>query len=120
MQQSYRLHLLPTECKGRLLQLTGIRAIRPIHVHLVGERFAEFHEHVHFEFAVGVDLALDLLVLGQGLLHAVLGVELRILIVVDVLEHLEGHMDVLHLVLQLVDLLQAADQPLSTARKGDR
>lgn len=91
---------------------------RPVLVHFIGERTLQLHQHVHLEFAVRVDLSLDLLVLGQRLLNAVLRVQLWVLSVVDVVEYFEWYVDVLHLVLDLVDLLQSSDQTVTVREDG--
>lgn len=100
----YRLHILI------------IASDRPVLVHLVGKGVLQLHQHVHLKLPVRVDLALDLLVLGQGLLNAVLRVQLRILPVVDVVKDLKRDMHVLHLALYFIDFLQSGDQAVSVSR----
>lgn len=90
---------------------------RPVLVHLIRERALQLHQHVHFELAVRVDLPLDFLILGQRLFNTVLRVQLWVLSVIDVVEYFEWYVDVLHLILDLVDLLQASDQTV-TGRVG--
>ena len=52
--------------------------------HLIREHLGEFHLQIGLEPFVGVDFALDLLVFGEGLLHTVLRIQLRVSALVDV------------------------------------
>lgn len=91
-----RLHIL----------LLFVAANRSVLVQFVGELFLEFDQQIHFEFSISVNFAFYFLVLGQRLLDAVFGVQLRVLAVVDVLKHLERNVHILYLVLDFFNLLQ--------------
>jgi len=74
---------------------------------LFWELFVELGEHLLAEGFERVDLALDLLVLLERLDQTILGVEQRILSVVNVVEHADGHLNILELLLHDVQALEA-------------
>lgn len=94
--------------------LDRVFSVGPIVIHFGGKRLVQFQQQVRLELFQALDFSFHLLVLCKRLLHTVLGIQLRILVLVDVIEeYLEWHVHILYLWAQFVDFLQSSDQTIA-------